>query len=484
MNLPATLGATPSAHTTSAPAFMRAPRTVEDTGLPFLFLVELLLKVLAQRGQLKLPELASHLKLAVGVIDPLIAFMRTEKLCEVTRRGGSGTDADLAYHLTELGHERARQCMARNAYAGPAPVTLADYRRQVALQSVADLHVTRADVTREFHDIVVNQLVLDQLGAAMNSGRAIFIHGLAGSGKTYLAERLRGLLHGDIALPYAIMIDGEVVPFYDPVQHRASNQVEAAAPDSAGHDSIDKLRSIDLRWVRGVQRPATLTGGELTLEMLDLRFDPNTRLYQAPPHLKANNGIFIIDDLGRQRCSPLELMNRWIVPMDRGIDYLSLHTGHVFEVPFDVVVVFSSNFLPERLSDGAFLRRLGYKIEVPPQTEAEYERIFRQVCQQAGLNFEPDAYHYLLQEKHRREDVPLLACYPRDLIRQLLDLARYEAAPAVMTRAALDWAWHNYFAGAGVRRMAAAQHHHSTGGDADRERRDGGAALNPMKANS
>ena len=449
----------------SAPAFARAPRSVDETGLPFLFLVELLVKVLAQRGQLKLPELANHLKLAISVIDPLIAFMRTEKLCEVTRRGGSGTDADLAYHLTELGHDRARQCLARNAYAGPAPVTLADYTRQVALQSVADLHVTRAAVTRNFADIVVNQGVLDQMGAAMNSGRAIFIHGLAGSGKTYLAERLRGLLHGAIALPHAIMIDGEVVPFYDPVQHRTV----AAEPESVSGDSIDKLRSIDARWVRDVQRPATLTGGELTLEMLDLRFDPHTRLYQAPPHLKANNGIFIIDDLGRQRCSPLELMNRWIVPMDRGIDYLSLHTGHVFQVPFDVVVVFSSNFLPERLSDGAFLRRLGYKIEVPPQTEAEYERIFRQVCEQSGLAFESDAYHYLVHEKHRHEDVPLLACYPRDLIRQVLDLARYEATPPVLNRAVLDWAWHNYFAGAGARRLAAEQH------KLDKERRDSDA---------
>jgi predicted ATPase with chaperone activity len=482
VSLPATAAAAPVP--ADAPAFARAPRSVEETGLPFLFLVELLVKVLAQRGQLKLPELAGHLKLAVSVIDPLIAFMRAEKLCEVTRRGGSGTDADLAYHLTELGQDRARLCLARNAYAGPAPVTLADYTRQVALQSVADLHVTRTDVDRNFADIVVNQTVLDQLGAAMNSGRAIFIHGLAGSGKTYLAERLRGLLHGAIALPHAIMIDGEVVPFYDPVQHRVL--ADAVPGEQPAVDSIDKLRSIDLRWIRGVQRPATLTGGELTMEMLDLRFDPNTRLYQAPPHLKANNGIFIIDDLGRQRCSPLELMNRWIVPMDRAIDYLSLHTGHVFQVPFDVVVVFSSNFLPERLSDGAFLRRLGYKIEVPPQTEAEYERIFRQVCQQSGVEFDPDAYRYLLQEKHEREQVPLLACYPRDLIRQVLDLARYEATAPVLNRAVLDWAWHNYFAGAGTRRLAAEQHKRHTGpsGDADQERRDGAAPFNSMKANT
>ncbi|MQA39904.1 nucleoside/nucleotide kinase family protein [Rugamonas aquatica] len=447
----------------AAPAYARAPRSIEETGLPFLFLVELLTKVLFQRGQLKLPELASHLKLAVSVIDPLIAFMRTEKLCEVTRRGGSGTDADLAYHLTELGRERAQACMLRNAYAGPAPVTLADYCSQVATQSVADLHVTRAAVTANFSDIVVNQLVLDQLGAAMNSGRAIFIYGLAGSGKTYLAERLRGLLRDDIAIPYAIMIDGEVVPFHDPVQHRPSG----APPDPAEPaDAFDKLRTIDARWVRGVQRPATLTGGELTLDMLDLRFDANTRLYQAPPHLKANNGIFIIDDLGRQRCSPLELMNRWIVPMDRGIDYLSLHTGHVFQVPFDVVVVFSSNFLPERLSDGAFVRRLGYKIEVPPQSEAEYERIFRQACHHADIAFDPDTYHYLLHEKHYREEVPLLACYPRDLIRQVLDLARYESAAPALTRAAVDWAWTNYFAGAAVRRQAAEQQ------KKDKERRE------------
>ena len=211
--------------------------------------------------------------------------------------------------------------------------------------------------------------------------------------------------------------------------------------------------------MRGTRRPAALTGGELTLDMLDLRFDANTRLYQAPPHLKANNGIFIIDDLGRQRCSPLELMNRWIVPMDRGIDYLSLHTGHVFQVPFDVVVVFSSNFLPERLSDGAFLRRLGYKIEVPPQSESEYEQIFRQACAHSGVPFEADAFDYLLREKHAKEAIPLLACYPRDLIRQIRDLACYEQAEPELNRRALDWAWNNYFPGIRATRAGAGRQH-------------------------
>jgi predicted ATPase with chaperone activity len=344
---------TATSSTPAPPAEARAPRTTEETGLPFLFLVELLSKVLFQRGQVRLPELASHLKLSVSVITPVITHLRSEKLCEVTRSGNSGTDADLTYHLTDTGMQRAIACLNRNSYAGPAPVTLAAYVAQMEAQSVRHLHVTRAAVRASYHDVVASERVLDQLGAAMNSGRAMFIYGLAGSGKTYLAERLSGLLHGAIAVPYAIMVDGEVIPFYDPVQHRP---IDSETPAEHGGDL---LRTLDARWVRQLQRPVALTGGELTLEMLDLRFDANTRLYQAPPHLKANNGIFIIDDLGRQRCSPLELMNRWIVPMDRGVDYLSLHTGLVFQVPFDVVVVFSSNFLPERLSDGAFPRRRG-----------------------------------------------------------------------------------------------------------------------------
>ncbi|MHA4867710.1 ATP-binding protein [Duganella sp. PWIR1] len=462
-------GPTTAIAESGAPAGARAPRSVEETGLSFLFLTELVLKVLFQRGQVRLPELAAHIKLSVSVITPLVTFLRNEKLCEVTRSGHSGTDADLTYHLTDAGALRATACLNRNAYAGPAPVTLAAYVAQVEAQSVRQLHVTRADVGHAFSDVVASQSVLDQMGAAMNSGRAMFIYGQAGSGKTFLAERLCGLLHGAIAVPYAIMIDAEVVPFYDPVQHQPAAGVAQAVADSSEAAQIelgDRNRTLDARWVRDLQRPTALTGGELTLEMLDLRFDANTRLYQAPPHLKANNGIFIIDDLGRQRCSPLELMNRWIVPMDRGVDYLSLHTGLVFQVPFDVVVVFSSNFLPERLSDGAFLRRLGYKIEVPPQTQAEYELLFRQACKQYGMAFDADAFAYLLNEHHAKEQTPLLACYPRDLIRQVRDLARYENTPPTLNQRSLDWAWQNYFAGAGARRVAADQQ------KKERERRD------------
>ena len=425
--------------TACAPADARAPRTVAETGLPFLFLTELIAKVLHQRGQLRLPELASHLKLNVSVIDPLIAFLRTEKLCEVVRVSGSGTDADLSYLLTDAGRRRAAAILARNAYAGPAPVTLDAYTAQVNAQSVAGMHVTRARMRAAFDGVVVNPRVLDQLGAAMNSTRALFLFGVAGSGKTYLAERLRDLLSGVIAVPHALMVDGEAIPIFDSVQHRPADG--HSAPDIG----FDRGSAADMRWVRGLRRPSAMAGGELTLDMLDLHFDRYTRLYTAPPHLKSNNGIFIIDDLGRQRCAPDALMNRWIVPMDRNIDYLSLHTGHAFAVPFDVIVVFSSNFVPERLSAGAFMRRLGYKIEVPPASQDEYRTLFRQACARAGVAFDPTAFAFLLA-LHRRHAVPLLACHPRDLVRQLRDLARYEDRAPVLSEQTLGWAWHNYFA--------------------------------------
>lgn len=418
----------------------RAPRTPEETGLPFLFLVELVAKMLFVRGQVRLVELSAHLKLSISVLDPLITFLRAEKLCEVTRRGDSGTDADLTYNLTDLGRARAAEFLARNAYAGPAPVTLAAYNAQIMAQSVAQMCITREDMANDFTGVVVSPILLEQLGAAVNSGRAIFIHGPAGAGKTYLAERMTGLLKGNISVPYAVVVDGEVVQIYDPIVHRPVNDM------SEKSSGLDKRTPLDTRWVRAM-RPAVVTGGELTLDMLDLQFDHGTRFYQAPPHLKANNGIFIIDDLGRQRCSPVELMNRWIVPMDRRVDYLSLHTGYKFQIPFDVIVVFSSNMPPEQLADGAFLRRLGYKIHVGSLTELQYEQIFRQVCEEFQVPYTAEAFHYLLNELHYKEMRPLLACYPRDILAQVRDLARYDGKAPVLDAGVLDWAWNNYFVG-------------------------------------
>lgn len=419
------------------PLRVPAPRTVEETGLPFLLLVELTAKILYQRGQVKLNELGSHLKLPLSVLDPVIAFMRTEKLTEMVRRGVSNTDADIVYNLTDTGRARAADFVRRDAYAGPAPVTFSDYAERVRAHSVAQMRVKREHIRKVFDGIVAYPAVLDQLGAAMNSGRAIFVHGPAGSGKTYLAERLNGLLQGQIAVPHALLVDGDIIPIFDPVVHTA---IDDMAPPGM---LFDRRTPRDQRWVRS-ERPAVICGGELTLEALDLRFDPATRLYQAPPHLKANGGIFIIDDLGRQRCSPVELMNRWIVPMDRQVDYLSLQNGYKFPVPFDVVVIFSSNLPPESLADGSFLRRLGYKIHVGPLQPEQYETVFRQVCQRYSVPFEAETFAWLLRQ-HQMHEKPFMACYPRDLVSQLRDLAAYEGRLPTLDVASLEWAWNNYF---------------------------------------
>lgn len=414
-----------------------APRTPEETGVPFLFLVELISKILFLRGQVYLNELVGHVKLSVGVVEKVLTFLRSEKLCETVRRGSTGTDADMCMSLTEMGRNRAMQYIQQNAYAGPAPVTLEAYTAQVMRQSVAGMHITFADIAAELGDLVVDPKVLEKLGAAMNSGRAIFIHGPAGSGKTYLAERLHGLLDGTVLIPHAIMVDREVLPFYDSLVHEEVDEID---PPS----SLERRPATDGRWMR-IKRPTVMVGGELTLPMLDVQFDPGTRMYHAPSHLKANNGIFIIDDLGRQRCSAVELMNRWIVPMDRRQDFLSLHTGYKFPVPFDMIIVFSSNFAPDVLADGAFLRRLGYKILVGEVTRPQYEQIFRSVCRAYDIVFDDASFEFLLREHHDKEGRPLLACYPRDLLAQVRDVARYYNRAPTLNPGVLTWAWNNYF---------------------------------------
>ncbi|MCC4115641.1 ATP-binding protein [Aromatoleum toluclasticum] len=416
--------------------FPRAPRTLDETGLPLLFLVELATKLLFLRGQMRLTEISHHLHLPASVLEALLAFMRTERVCEVVRRGE--TDGDILFGLTDAGRARASEFLARCKYAGPAPVSLADYTEQTDRQSVTKMRITREDVNDAFRDLIINPEVRDQLGAAMGSGRAMFLYGPAGAGKTYLAERLSLLLEGNVAVPHAIMVDGEIIQVFDPLIHTPVDDGQRPA-------GLDNLQRADLRWVR-CQRPVAITGGELTMRMLDLHYDMSTGYYQAPPHVKANNGIFVVDDLGRQLVKPEQLMNRWIVPMDRRHDYLALHSGTKFSLPFDVVLVFSTNLMPSQVADPAFLRRLGYKIHIGPMNEDEYRNIFTRVCEERGVPYDETAFRTLLHDYHKVHNKPLLACFPRDIIGQIADLARYRGEPARLTPDALHWAWHNYFA--------------------------------------
>lgn len=426
----------PGASAPQAFAAPCAPPDVARTGIPFPFLVDLTLKTFFAGGQLKLWEVADRMKLPAAVMEPLLGFMRAERLCEVAHRGPA--DTDISYQLTDAGRARAESTLARSQYVGPAPVSLHAYVAQVERQSVARMRVSQDTMRRAFDGIVIRDSLLDQIGTALNSSRALLVYGPSGSGKTYIAEHLVNVLYGDIHVPYALYIDGEVILVYDPLVHHP-------AREAACHEGLDRPRSGDERWVL-CRRPVVMTGGELTMSLLDLQFDSNTRFYAAPPQVKANNGLLIIDDLGRQLVQPEQLMNRWIVPLDRRIDHYALHTGKKFSLPFDVNVVFSTNLLPAELADGAFLRRLGYKVCVGPVDDADYRRIFLEVCARTGVPYSEEAYNYLLREHHDAEERPLLACIPLDIVSKLRDRAEYLGRPAEMTKDSLRWAWESYFA--------------------------------------
>jgi hypothetical protein len=418
----------------------RAPLTQEDTGLPGSFLVELCAKVMFQLGLTRLTELSQQMCLSAAVVETLCQFMRREALVEVVRRGQH--EADVQYELTQGGRQRAAEWSARNQYVGAAPVPLEAYAEQVRLQSITLQRFLVDDVHAALEDLNLPLPLVDQLGTAMNSARPILLHGPAGSGKTFLAASLRRLLRGSVAIPHAILVHGEVIRVFDPHWHRA-------LPTTTGFttSALDSRARPDARWV-SCQRPVVISGGELTLEMLDLSFDRRAGYYEAPPHFKANNGLFIVDDLGRQRVQPQELMNRWIVPMEHRHDYLMLRNGGKFQIPFDLVLVFATNLRPGDLSDGAFLRRLGHKIKVGQLPEPCYRRIFEAACEQQGLTFDAPTYERLLQQGHAHNRRPLLACHPRDLLHLAVCRAAYLGQPAAMTPALLDWAWATYFGNA------------------------------------
>lgn len=427
----------------------RAPRTPQETGLPLTLLHELLLKAMHHRGLQHLQALAQHLALEAALVETLLAQLRADVLVDVRHRGAH--DGDVAYDLTTAGRARAAEALDRNRYAGPAPVPLEAYCARVAAQRDASVRVTKPWLDHVLADIAMSAQVRDQLGAAMNSQRATLLYGPPGAGKTYLCGQMARFLAGDIVVPHAIEVAGEIVQLFDPLVHRPAR---AARPATA---SLDNRERTDARWVL-CERPVLVTGGELTLEMLDLLFDARNGYYQAPPHVKANNGLFLVDDLGRHLVTPRQLLNRWLMPMEHGHDFLMLRNGHKFRVPFDAQLMFSTNLPPTEIADEAFLRRVSYKIRIGEVDEPGYRRLVRDVCRGYGVTCTEPGIDHLVAHLHPRHARQRLACYPRDLVSQIADRAAYLGQTAELDAQTVEWAWNNYFAADDERAPATAPH--------------------------
>lgn len=411
-----------------------SPETVEETGLDLNFIADLALKHISSMGEFRLKDLSKRIGLPINILDEAIELLRREKLVEV--RGASQfVKTSFNFIVTATGKKIAGELMEICRYTGPAPVVLDDYKEMVENQSIQNITVDEAVVQAAFSHIVISDHMLNRLGPAISSGAPMFIYGPPGNGKTTIAETIGQVLPETVFVPHALYVGGQIITVFDPVNHIPV--AELPDDDLAPH-------SIDQRWVR-VQRPIVMAGGELTLRMLDLEFNPIAKFYEAPLQMKANNGLFIVDDFGRQQMDPQSLLNRWIINLDRQIDFMSMHTGMKFEIPFDQLVIFATNLDPKSLVDEAFLRRIRYKIKIEHPTEAEFRQIFERVCEMNRIEFKPDVYEHLLENWYRRHKIPFNACHPRDLVSHVIDLARFFNEPAELHKASIDHACENYF---------------------------------------
>jgi hypothetical protein len=417
------------------PTPLPPPATIAETGLHPDSLAQLLLKTLVG-GEATGTGLADRLRLPYSVLDSLVQHARAEKLIEVRGASGVGT-AGYRYVLTDLGRDRTAQFLEVCRYIGPAPVPLGQYSAYVRACMAARPYLDRDRLATGFDNLIVNKAMMDKLGPAVNSGKSLFLYGKPGNGKTVIAEGIGRAFGSEMYVPHAVDVDGQIITMFDPVTHQPVGGAAQAGSVIANHAQ-------DRRWEK-VKRPVVVVGGELTLEMLDLTFNPIAKFYEAPIQWKANGGVFVVDDFGRQRIPPRDLLNRWIVPLESRVDFLTLHTGRKFEIPFNVLIVFATNLKPESLADEAFLRRIPYKILAKDPTLDEYCRIFEMNCRRRGLAFDPVMVEYLNRKYYQPRGLQMRSCHPRDLVEQVVDMCRYQNREPVITRELLDAACGSYF---------------------------------------
>lgn len=413
------------------------PKSIEDTGLDMGFLSDLILKVLYFQGYRTGVEVAEVIKLPFqGVIDHVMTFLKREQMIEI--KGGQGLGrASYEYAITGRGSIRAREVLNRNQYIGPAPVPLQMYNRAIRRQTAQQVHVNPKTIRQALSHLVLKDQIFEQVGPAVNSGKSMFLFGPPGNGKTSIAESIgRVILGNDILIPYAVSVEGQIIKIYDELNH---TPVEEDATKSDGTQA-----RLDRRWIK-IRRPFIVVGGELTLDTLDLIFDDTSMFYEAPFQMKANGGMFLIDDFGRQQVRPRDLLNRWIFPLEKRTDFLTLRTGRQIEIPFEVLIVFCTNLEPRDLVDEAFLRRIRYKIEISDPSFEEYREIFKRVCRARKVPYDEEGLAYLLQEHYIKPRAQLRACHPRDIVDELLDIASYREVEPRLTRELLDAACQNYF---------------------------------------
>ncbi len=417
------------------------PKTVEETGLNLSFLADLALKTMYTRGFLMGHEIADSMKLPfANVVDKVLDYLRREHLTEVKGSGGFG-ESSYQYVISDEGRSRARELMDQNQYVGPAPVRLDAYTKMVQAQSLAAQTITLELLKRALAHLVVNETIINQLGPAINSGKSLFLFGNAGNGKTAIAEAVGNLLPGAIFIPYAVSVDSHVIRIFDALHHHA---VPDKTDDRDPAPGLKKGERYDKRWAY-IHRPMITVGGELALENLDLVYDPISKFYQAPYQMKANGGIFLLDDFGRQQASPRDLLNRWIVPLEKRVDFLTLTTGHKIDVPFDAMIIFSTNLNPDQLVDEAFLRRIRYKINISDPTWEEFREIFIRAAAQKGIAYTEEGLRYLVMEYYVKPKRKPRAVHPRDILDELVDIARFRSLVPTLSKELLDLACQTYF---------------------------------------